>query len=218
MDKRWSRFLALFSPGVCILLGFLFLAYLAAALAVALGGYDPSPWIVLRGPAFWHGQLWLIATYVLQPAGAVELLLNGVVIVGLGSSLERVWSPGKLLVYCLVVTVSVGMIKVLVGPASTQPLQGSGALAFGLVVAWSWISSQESSPMSVLWANGSGLIVLLPMALSFVTTLGSGGLSAAAAVLGGGLVGWLYLSVRRHFQCPHLARPAGSERLSHLEL
>jgi len=67
----------------------------------------------------------------------------------------------------------------------------------------------------VCTAGRAGLIVL---AVSSIAVLSTVGLVAASVLLGGGLAGWLYLSIRWKLNHAHLSQRVGSQRIRRLEL
>ncbi len=206
------------TPGVRLVLALMVVSFLVGLVGTLTSTYTLSTWLALSSPAFWRGQIWLVLTYVVLATSLWELLINGLVIAWLGSRLERLWSRREFWIYCLLVTAGSGLVKVLVQPSAPSPLAGSTPLVLGLLAGWLRVCRQGGfSFRSLLDARVQGAACLLA-GVSFFMMLFSVGLADALVMVSGGLIGWLYLSIRRRPHASIAAQPATSERMARLEL
>jgi len=218
MRWAWHHFCRWLTPGVRLILGLLAASCLAAFIGTISSAYDLSALLGLSGPAFWHGRIWLGVTYVLVPSGILDFLFNGVMIAWLGSFLERAWSRRELWSYCLVVTLGGGLIKVVLQPFTLSPLIGATPLVFGLLAARIRLSGAEQGFLGSMPEAPARRIILLVAAITFLLMAASAGLLNAGVMLGGGLVGWVYLSCRWKFNRMRQGGPVTAERIARLEL
>jgi membrane associated rhomboid family serine protease len=218
MRSIWHRFLQSLTPGIRTVLGVLAVVYLVEAMGRWSSAYDLSTWLVLKGPAFWKGRVWLVVTFVLLPAGIMDFLFNGMQIACLGPLIERAWSRAELWSYCLITAAGAGLVKVALQPSSHVLLTGTGPVVFGLLAAWARLYGGEEIRLGLIWQTTVRQAALLLAAITFLMVVASGGLVNAVLTLSGGLVGWLYLSLRWKVNLARHSRPVTSERMSRLEL
>lgn len=218
MKQAWQRFLAMLTPGVRILLCLLWAIYLAAVIGRVARIYDLYGWLALSGPAFWSGQVWRVATFVLLPVGVLNFLMNSLALVMLGGLLERHWSRGEFWRYCLVTTLGAGVTFVCLQFSSPVPFVGAAPMVFGLLVAWGFVCGHEVINLLVVgeitvWklVLGAAVISLLVMALT-------GGLVMALVMAAGGLTGFVYLWLKHKWLMSRPSSIAQSERINRLEL
>jgi membrane associated rhomboid family serine protease len=78
--------------------------------------------------SFIHGRLWQILTYpfVTTPCG---LVFSGLIILFIGSSIEREWKTGSFVLLWLIVSIVCGLIWVLVNLLIGKNIAGMGAAA-----------------------------------------------------------------------------------------
>ena len=218
MRLFWHRFLQSLTPGVRAALGVLAVAYLAEVIGRWSSTYDLSAWLALSGPAFWKGRVWSVVTFVLLPAGLLDFLFNGMMIACLGPLIERVWSRGELWSYCLITAVGAGLVKVVLQPANPALLTGTGPVVFGLLAAWARLYGREEIRLGFIWQTTARQAALVLAGITFLMMAARAGLVEAVVTLSGGLVGWLYLSLRWKVNLARRSRPVTSERMSRLEL
>jgi membrane associated rhomboid family serine protease len=209
------RFLQSLSPGVRTVLSVLAMVYLAEAVGRWSSAYDLSAWLALSGVAFWKGRVWSALTYVLLPAGILDFLFNGMLIACLGPLIERAWSRCELWSYCLITAAGAGLVKVALQPSSHGLLTGTGPVVFGLLAAWARLYGGEEIRLGLIWQTTASWAALLLAAIAFLMMAASAGLINAVVTLSGGLMGWLYISLR--WKARH-GRPLASERMRRLEL
>ena len=212
------RFLSSLTPGVRTVLVVLVAAYLTQVIGRWSSAYNLSAWLALSGPLFWHGRVWLVFTYVLLPAGILDLLFNGMIIACLGPLIERAWSRGEFWSYCLITASGAGLVKVALQPSNPSLLIGAGPVIFGLLAAWARLYGREEIRLGLIWQTTARQAALVLAAIAFLIMLATAGLVVAVVTLSGGLVGWFYLSLRWKLNLARRSRPVTSERMSRLEL
>ena len=218
MKQFRQRFLALLSPGVQILVGLLAAAYLAEVMGRLSHAFYLSDWLALSGPKFWSGQLWRLVTYGLLPAGIFDFLMNSIVLVVLGGMLERHWSRGELWVYCGVVVLGAGLVKVLLSSSSPQPMSGAAPLLFGLLIAWGFHNGRETISLAPFGEMTVWKLVCFAGTLSLLLQLFTAGTNHAFIMASGGVIGLLYLWVKLKWLMNRAGSVVHSERIHRLEL
>ena len=151
MKTAWHRFIAPVTAGARVVLLILTVAYVIALFGVFSHSYDLYSPLALSAPDFWHGKFWQIATYALLPAGIFDFLFNWVMILFLGTCLEKLWSRWRLWSYCLVSVIGAGLLKVLLGAAHPQLMVGTTPVVFGLLAAWGYLCANERVLLWFLW-------------------------------------------------------------------
>ena len=218
MRLIWHRFLQSLTTGVRATLFVLAMAYLAEVIGLWSSTYSLSAWLALSGPVFWHGRVWSVVTFVLLPAGILDLLFNGMMIACLGPLIERAWSRGEFWSYCLITATGAGLAKVVLQPSNPALLIGAAPMVFGLLAAWARLYGREEIKLGLIWQTTARRAALLLGAITFLLMAISAGLVIAMVTLSGGLVGWIYLSLRWKVNLARGSRTMTSERMSRLEL
>lgn len=117
----------IFTPAITAILVLsvtgLLLFHLAPQFAVGTLG--------LSADGILHGRIWQLLTYPFLHASLTNLIFNGLVILFVGSAIERHWRAASLLGLWLVVSVSCGILWVLVGLATGGNVVATGAAACG---------------------------------------------------------------------------------------
>jgi len=218
MRSIWHRLLSSLTPGVRLALGVLAAAYLAEALGRWSSAYDLPSWLALSGPAFWKGRVWTAITYFLLPAGILDFLFNGMLIACLGPSIERLWSRGEFWSYCLITAAGAGLVKVMLQSSNPALLLGTGPVVFGLLAAWARLSGGQEIRLGFIGQTTARRAALVLAGITFLMLAARAGLVEAVVTISGGLVGWLYLSLRWKVNLARPSRAATSDRMSRLEL
>jgi membrane associated rhomboid family serine protease len=219
VKKYLQQFLGLLTPGVRILLGVLTLVYLVALAGKLTTAFHCDDWLSLSARQFWDGQVWRLLTYALIPAGALDLVANGFVIILLGGLLERIQSRGVLWTICLISTAGAGVAKVTLQFSIAAPLIGATPMVFGLLAAWCYLCGHEKIAVPLFGEMLVGHLALLAGAVSLLGMVISAGLSTALVMLSGSLSGWFYVWLRRKSFMYRAARTVHSEpNISRLEL
>jgi membrane associated rhomboid family serine protease len=165
-----------------------------------MGSMDPVSGLLALYPlkVFPGAQAWRLGTYLFTHEGLSHILMNMLALWWFGSPLEMIWGRRKFLTYYLVCGIGAGLVCVpyyiLLGQGQVPIVGASGAIfgllaAFALVYPNSLIYVWFVIPIKAKW------LVLILMAVEFMTTVQSGGGSGVANIahLSGGLIGYFYL-------------------------
>lgn len=213
-----QQFLNSLTPGVRGLIALLVLVYLAVLAARMTGTADLPGWVSLTGPQFRNGQAWRVVSYALVPAGVVDFIMNGFVLILFGGHLERHQSRGALWMICIFAALGGGLAKVTVEWSSPAPLVGATPVVYGLLAAWCVLCGRERVMMPLIGEIFVWQLTLVAVAVSFLVMALSTGISDALVLLGGGAGGWFYVWLRRKWFMGRTARTVHSERMARLEL
>jgi membrane associated rhomboid family serine protease len=195
----------LFTPGVTALLALMvagFLGFLIAPNAVVdMLGLNP--------PGVVRGRIWQLVTYPFVN-GAMGLVGNGLVLLFIGSAIEREWRTAALLWLWLVVSVGCGILWVAINLATGGYTVGLGAAAcdYGLIATLGLLfrDRQFFALFTALKAQhlAIGLIVIgiilsLPVPINLVWVAGAA-------------VGYVYVKACWSLNTRRLARPSDARR------
>jgi membrane associated rhomboid family serine protease len=191
----------LFTRGVTIIVALLVAGFLGLSLApqVVGGALALSPLGVL------HGKIWQLVTYPFLN-GPWGLVWNGLLVLFVGSSIEREWRTASFLWLWFIVSVVCGVLWILVNLLMNYSVTGfgAGACSYGIIAV-----------MGVLFRHRRYLVFFATMEAQHIAI----GLIAIGVVLSlpnpitlvwvaGALVGYVYLKARWSLQ----ARPAARSR------
>ena len=115
----------LFTPGVTVILVLSIVGFLICVLAPEMAGrvLGLSPGGIRRG------MVWQFVTYPFANDSPMSLVFNGMMILFVGSAIERQWRTGSFLVLWLVVSVACGLLWVAVGFVAGRDMVGMGSVA-----------------------------------------------------------------------------------------
>ena len=192
----------LLTRGVIIIVSLLVAGFLGLALgreAVA-GALALSPLGVL------HGKIWQLVTYPFLN-GPWGLLWNGLLVLFVGSAIEREWRTSSFLWLWLTVSVACGVLWILVSLLMNVSVTGFGANAcgYGIIAVMGvlfrrrrflfFFATLEAQHIAILLIV-IGVILSLPVPITLVWVAGA-------------LVGYVYLKARWSL----MARPSARPRL-----
>jgi membrane associated rhomboid family serine protease len=218
MKRFLSRLSGLLTHGVRVLVVVLTVSYLVAVIGSVLQVYDLYRWLALAPAAFWKGCLWQVFTYPLLPEGLINFIFNTIAIVWLGRQLEREWSRRELWSYCLLTATGAGAAKILLSSWNGFPLVGTAGIVFGMLVAWLRLFGHKKVVFGSVWETTILRAGLLMIAVGLLLMLFTAGLIDTLVMFCGGLVGWLYLSLRWKLNREQPSQVAESGRIRRLEL
>lgn len=162
-------------------------------------------------------NVWQIVTYSFLHGDVSHLVLNGLMLVVIGSELETVWGTSKFLRYYFASVIFAGfsfltLQLVFWQPDSLgMPLVGASGGIYGLLVAYGILFSERTLLFMMLFPMKAKMFVWVLAGVEFMTTVFSpgGGLSGMAH-LGGMMGGFLYLLLGVFIK----ARIAGIRRIA----
>lgn len=219
MRAAYKQFIGPLTPGVRLMLLILTVFYVLTLAGELTHRWSVYPWVGLSGPAFWHGHIWKVVTYALVPASVLDALFNWVMILFMGSWLEREWTRGQMWLICLSSTLCTGLVWVLVRSSSELMLVGTTPIVFGMLAAWGWLCGHQRVLFWFMWDMSVRQVAIVMTIFSWLMmALACAGPVIATIMLAGSVAGllhiWIYLRLLR-------ARPGqaiDSERIGRLEL
>ncbi len=218
MNSLWARFSSQLTPGVRVLLLVLVLLAGATLIGDALHAYSLSTLLGLSASGFWKGKVWTLLTYFLVTASVTDLLFTSVTLFAFAPAIERAWSRTELWSYCLLCGVTAGLFRVCIAPVSSAVVTGFAPVFYGLLVAWALLLGRNNVSIGLPLGLSAGTAALLLGGISLLLALTGSGWLDALVSLSGGVVGWMYLTIRWKWNRSIRARPAPSDRIGRLEL
>jgi membrane associated rhomboid family serine protease len=218
MRTLWHRFWLPLTPGVRVILSVLIVMYVAAIIGRFTHAYDLYSPLALSGRDFWSGHVWKIVTYALLPAGLFDFLINWLMILAIGSWLERRWSKTELWMYCLISVVAVGLVRVVVQPSSVWLLVGTTPVVLGLLTAWGRLFTHERVLLGLIWDTSVREAAILLIAASFVIMIPCAGIINALIMMVAVPAVLLTLWLQSKLTWRHRGQTVESERMGRLEL
>jgi len=219
MKRTFRQFLAPLSAGVVTILMVLTVFYLLTLVCVLTKTWSLFSWLGLQGEGFWHGKLWTIVTYALIPATVLDALFNWIMILVLGSWLERAWSRNQMWLLCLTSTLGVGLLYILVKSSSPLFLVGTTPVVFGFVAAWGWLCGHERILFWFMWEMSVRQAAILMTIITWLAmAFGCVGPVIATIMLGGSAAGLAHIWLHLRLVGARPSRTVDSERMGRLEL
>lgn len=218
MNSVFNRFFSSLPTGARLLL----LTY-ALGFPVALAGhyshlFNLYAWLPLSPALVWKGQVWRLLTYAFLPGGVVDWAVSLFWLATLLSVLGRNWSSLGLWLYCLLAVLASAVPIVLVKSGSEILVVGNAAMIFGLLVDWYQLYGRERIILlgfgEISVRQAAILVAMIEMLILFFCV----GWFILLSMMCGGMVGWLYLIVRRKLVMSPDSRRLDSERIARLEL
>jgi membrane associated rhomboid family serine protease len=181
----------LFTPAVTVILILMVAGY-------ALVNYAPdftSSHLALSTAGIFSGKIWQLVTYPFVDPNALILIFECFIVVFVGSNIEKEYRAGGLVSLWLIVSVSCGLIWVLVCWLIGRNYIGFGswgcgfglAAAFGVLfykrryIAWFWVMEAQYVSWGLI---AIGAIFCIPQMISLLW-------------LSGALVAYLYVKLKR---------------------
>ncbi len=218
MRRIWQSVWGPLGPAVRGLLFVLAAVYVAALVGAYSHTYNLYDWLVLSGPRFRKGEVWRIVSYALLPAGIMDFLFNGMMLLFLGPLLERAWSRRELWCYCGISAGGAGLAQVLLRGGSPAVLVGTAPVIFGLLAAWGLVCGHEKVLFGFVWEMSVRHAAMLFAVFGFLVMLATTGAINALIMLCGGVAGLLYLAARSRVLRARPSQTVTSERIGRLEL
>jgi membrane associated rhomboid family serine protease len=181
----------LFTPAVTVIIVLMIIGY-------ALFSYARDFVVVhlaLSGTGVIHGKIWQFLTYSFFNDGSLCLVFNAILLLFVGSSIEREWRTGPFVIFLLVVSVTCGLLWVIVNLAFGKNYAGLGmsACGYGLIAAFGMLFYRRLV-FTVLWTVeaqyvswfliGVGIVLGIPQPITWIWVSGAA-------------VGYAYIKLRQ---------------------
>jgi membrane associated rhomboid family serine protease len=169
----------LFTPGVTAILVTMFAGFLVSAF----GGPGATNLLALNPAKVLHGMIWQVATYWVIEPSPWGLVLNGLIVLTVGSAVERHWRTASFLALWMVVCMVTAVIWVVVCLVVGDSI-GWGATSgcFGLVGAMGllfrgqrfffFLATVDARVMSLILI-GVGALMSLIVPITLIWVLGA---------------------------------------------
>jgi len=197
LDKERNLQLALPSPKK------LFTPAITAIIVLMIIGYAISSYaqdfaikhLALSGTGVIHGKIWQLFTYPFIAGCGRDLAFNGVLLLLVGSAIEREWHTGPFILFLLVVSVTCGVLWVIVDLLLPGIYIGLGMSAggYGLIAAFG-VLFYRRLVFTILWTVeaqyvswfliGVGIVLGIPQPITWIWVSGAA-------------VGYAYIKLRQ---------------------
>lgn len=201
----------------------LLLALFGLLFPLAMAGhythtFELYSWLAFSPALVWKGQVWRLLTYGFLAAGLVDWLVSLFWLTTLVCVLGRNWHGRELWSYCLLSTVTAGLILTVLQSPAAGPIVGNGAMILGLLAAWSRLYGRERIILLGLGEMSVRQAARIVAAIEIILLFFGWGWLATLAMLCGGAVGWLYLFLRGKHAMNRRSQALDSARIARLEL
>jgi len=180
--------------------------------------FELYDWLALTPPLIWKGQIWRVATYAFLPGGIIDWVVSLFWLVTLVCVLGKHWSGSRLWGFGMLCVLA-GAVPVVLFKARVECIvAGNSAMIFGFLAAWFRLYGRER-----LILLGIGEIsvrqaaILVAIIDAAILLFSCGGWFFMVSMMGGGVAGWFYLSLRTKLMGKTI-QPSNSERIVRLEL
>lgn len=121
----------LFTPGVITILVMLITGILLSIFAPVF----TKGFLAVSARNVLHGRIWQLITYPFVSDSSMNLIFSGLMVIFVGSTIEREWKTASFLLLWLVISVVCGLLWVIVNMVSGNNFIGMGASActYGLI-------------------------------------------------------------------------------------
>jgi len=121
----------LFTPGVITILGLLIAGILLSTFVPSF----TTGFLALSAQSVLHGRIWQLITYPFVSNSPMNLIFSGLMVLMLGSAIEREWKTASFLLLWLVISAVCGLLWVIVNLVTGNNFIGMGASActYGLI-------------------------------------------------------------------------------------
>lgn len=179
--------LKLFTPAVTTIIALLIAGF-------ALATYFPEftfRYLGLSSQGVFSGKLWQVITYSLvNPCGS-SLIFDGIVVLIIGSSIERVWRTRKFVLLWVVVSVACAVLWMLVSLVLRRNMVGLGSAscAYGLIATFG-ILNYRKRIFTLLYTIEAQYLAMIFIGIGIVISIAS---PFNLIWVAGALVGYLYV-------------------------
>ncbi len=167
-------------------------------------------WLAVSSQGLLGGRVWQLLTYSFVNGCPWNLIFNGLVVLFIGSNIEREWRTGPFVVMWLVVSVTCGVIWFLVNLAGPWNFFGIGtdACGYGIIGTFGLLFRRKRF-LALFWSVEAQYIAWLLIGIGLVLGIAQ---PITWIWVAGALVAYIYVKIRWRIQSNSMYnRPAAVE-------
>jgi membrane associated rhomboid family serine protease len=199
----------LFTPGVTTLIALLITGMLLSTFAPGF----TSGFLALTARNIMRGKIWQLVTYPFVSSSSMNVVFGGLMVLFIGSAIEREWRTASFLLLWLVVSVGCGLIWVIVNLLTGNNIVGMGASActYGLLATMGLLFRGRRFFMFFATVESRHLVLIL-IAIGILMNIRS---PINLVWISGALVAYVYIKLRwRMASQSHGSVPSVGQRRS----
>lgn len=196
----------LFTPAVTAIL----ILLVAGFTMIHYAGNFTFNHLAISLPGILHGKIWQLVTYPFFDSCSWTLVFDGLLVLFIGSAVEREWRTGSFVLLWLIVSVVCGLVWIGISALVGTNYIGLGAAScgFGLIAVWGLLYRRKRF-LTVFWAVEAqylawiliviGIVLGIPQPITWIWVSGA-------------LVGYLYVKLRWRASSAGRTAPAEQSR------
>lgn len=197
----------LFTPGVITIFA---LSVAGILLSTFAPGFTTG-FLAVSARNVFHGRIWQLVTYPFVSNSPMNLVFSGLMILFVGSAIEREWRTASFLLLWMVISAGCGLLWVIVNLLAGTNFIGMGAsgCTYGLIATMGLLFRGRRFFMFFA-AVESRYLVLILIVIGILMSLST---PINIVWVSGALVAYLYVKLRwRMASTSHAARPPAEQR------
>jgi membrane associated rhomboid family serine protease len=153
-------------------------------------------WLALNPQTFWPFRIWQLLTYSFINTCGWNLIFDGLIVLFIGSAIEREWRSGSFLLFFLVVSILCGLVWLIVNRIGGWAYIGIGteAYAYGMIAAFGLLFRRQKF-LVFFWALEGQHLAILLVAMGLVIAIAQ---PILWVWVGGAAVGYAYVKLLWH--------------------
>jgi len=164
-------------------------------------------WLALSSQGLLRGRIWQLFTYCLINGCGCNLIFNGLMVLFIGSAIEREWRTGSFVALWLVVCLTCGVMFFLVNLVGGWNYVGigTGACGYGIIGAFGLLFRRKRF-LALFWSVEAQYIAWLLIGIGLVLGIAR---PISWIWVAGALVAYIYVKIRWRIQSNNMYnRPA----------
>ena len=180
----------LFAPGVITILVLLIAGILLSTFAPGF----TTGFLALSARNVVHGRIWQLVTYPFVSNSPMNLVFSGLMVLFVGSAIEREWKTASFLVLWMVISAACGLLWVIVNLLTGNNFIGMGASActYGLITTMGLLFRGRRFFMFFATVESRHLVLIL-IAIGILMNIAT---PINLVWISGALVAYLYIKLR----------------------
>lgn len=182
----------LFTPGVTAII----ILLIAGMLLSMFAGDFTTNYLALSAQNFLHGRIWQLVTYPFASDYPINLIFSGLMVLFLGSAIEREWRTASFVLLWLVISVGCGLFWVIVNLLTGNNFVGMGAsgCTYGLITTMGLLFRGRRFFMFFVTVDSRYLVLIL-IAIAILMNIAT---PINLVWILGALVAYVYIKLRWH--------------------